>query len=309
MAKRRQKESLILNRRVYNTIFDYLMSLAVTMFEYTNLPNTVDAIFLERTLTTGAFALFFEDPILGYQSLPCTIGGQWNNYNVPKQRMAYASNNYHMERDDTNSVLIYNNLLRQSSLPVIEFYTRKLTEIDRTIWVNIKQQKTPKIIRTTENQRLTMQNLFEEYDGNVPFIFADKAMNLEGLEVLDNLSPYVSDKLMVLYQQYFNAFLTYMGIENANTSKRERLVEDEIVSGLGNVEACRYIRLEARHQAVDKINEMFGLNISVEYRTTYLALDTAKQQYDLMDVAKSEGTSSSDMVQGKKSLKPIADQV
>ena len=181
-------------------------------------------------------------------------------------RRAYASNGYQMPLDNLNSVLIFNNSLHTNSQLDIEMYAWRLYEVQRAIDTNIKLQKTPKIVKCSENQRLTIINLFKQYEGNYPFIFADKAMDLKGLESIDIAAPYVADKLMVIKQQIWDEAMTYLGIANTNTSKRERLNTSEISVGMGDVEAQRYTRLMEREIAVERINSMFGLDLDVKYK-------------------------------------------
>ena len=181
-------------------------------------------------------------------------------------RRAYASNGYQMPLDNLNSVLIFNNSLHTNSQLDIEMYAWRLYEVQRAIDTNIKLQKTPKIVKCSENQRLTIINLFKQYEGNYPFIFADKAMDLKGLESIDIAAPYVADKLMVIKQKIWDEAMTYLGIANTNTSKRERLNTSEISVGMGDVEAQRYTRLMEREIAVERINSMFGLDLDVKYK-------------------------------------------
>jgi hypothetical protein len=163
-------------------------------------------------------------------------------------------------------VIIFNNYTRTNGQLDIEMYARRLYEIERTIDVNVKSQKTPTMILCPENQRLTMENLFKKYEGNIPFIFGDNKLDLNGIKPLKIDAPFVSDKLQILKRQIWNEALTYLGIDNANTEKKERLVTDEVTSNLGGVQAQRYTRLNSRRDAAAKINAMFGLNIEVDFR-------------------------------------------
>ena len=113
-----------------------------------------------------------------------------------------------------------------------------------------------------------MTNLYKEYDGNAPVIYANKNLDVKGLTVLKTDAPFVADKLYTLKTQYWNEALTYLGIANINTQKKERMITDEVNRNMGGVVASRFSRLEARKQACDKINAMFGLEIDVEYRST-----------------------------------------
>ena len=113
-----------------------------------------------------------------------------------------------------------------------------------------------------------MKNLYMQYDGNEPFIFGDKDMEFDGIKCLKTDAPYVADKLQVLKHQIWNEALTFCGIENSNQDKKERLVADEVGSNYGNIEAQRNVMLNARRQAADKINRMFGTNIEVGFRSS-----------------------------------------
>lgn len=265
-AKRENWESALLNNRTYLQYYNRLLELAINMYEWKNLPETVDERFLELTLFSDGMAVFFRDDILGDLCLQCMIGGNLDVYRIPIERTAYATNGYQMRLNNTNSVIIFNNYTHTNSMLDIEMFARRLYEIDRTIDVNVKAQKTPVLIRATENQRLTLKNLYMQYNGNEPFIFGDKNLDMDGIKALKTDAPYVADKLNILKRQIWNEALTYLGIENSNTEKKERLVSDEVTTNLGGVEAQRFCRLNARRQAAKQINKMFGLNIQVDFR-------------------------------------------
>ena len=271
--KTKQDESAFLNNSTYIQYYNRLKELSVSMFEYKNLPDTVDARFLEMTLFHDGWAIFFKDEELGYLALQCLIKGQFNVYRIPIRRQAFAVNGYRKNLDDTNSVIIYNNFLRTNSMLDVRMFAKRLYNLDRVIDVNANAQKTPVLLLGTEQQRLTLLNLYQQWDGNEPVIFGDKNLDLKGLTVLKTDAPYVADKLYVLKTQLWNEALTYLGISNVNIQKKERLVADEVTRNQGGVIASRYGRLEARRQAIDKINKMFGLDIEVYYREDYREAD------------------------------------
>jgi hypothetical protein len=266
-------ESFNLNQATYMQYYNRLTELAISMFEWKNLPSSVDERFLELTLFTDGMAVFFKDDVLDYLCLQCMIGGNLDVYRVPKYRKAYATNGYNNSLNENDSVIIFNNMLRTNSMLDIQMFSQRLANLDRAIDVNTNAQKTPVLVQCDENQRLTMKNLYMQYDGNEPFIFGDKSLNTNGLKVLKTDAPYVADKLYQLKVQYWNEALTYLGISNSNVEKKERMLQDEVQINQGGVIANRYPRLEARRQACKKINEMFGTNISVDYREDYQIFD------------------------------------
>lgn len=265
-GKKAKWESALLNNRTYLQYYNRLLELAINMYEWKNLPDTVDERFLELTLFSDGMAVYFRDEILGDLCLQTMIGGNLDVYRIPMERTAYAANGYQVRLDPTNSVIIFNNYTHTNSMLDIEMYARRLYNIERTIDVNVNAQKTPVMVIGSEAQRLTLKNLMMQYDGNEPFIYGDDKLNVNALSVLRLDAPYVADKLNILKRQIWNEALTYLGIENSNTEKKERLVTDEITSNLGGVEAQRFCRLNARRKAADQINAMFGTNITVDFR-------------------------------------------
>lgn len=279
MGKRKQHsnknfwESSYMNNRTYMQYYNRLTELSISMFDWKNLPDTIDPRFLELTLFSDGMSVFFRDETLGDLALQCMISGQLDVYRIPINRVAYATNGYRRNLDNTNSVIIFNNMLHTNSMLDVEMFSRRLYNLDRAIDVNANAQKTPVLIQCEENQRLTMKNLYEQYDGNQPFIFGDKALNTNALKVLKTDAPYVADRLYELKTQIWNEALTYLGISNTNIMKKERMITDEVQRNQGGVIASRYSRLDSRKQACKKINEMFGLNIDVEYREDYQLYD------------------------------------
>ena len=265
-GKKAKWESALLNNRTYLQYYNRLLELAINMYEWKNLPDTVDERFLELTLFSDGMAVYFRDEILGDLCLQTMIGGNLDVYRIPMERTAYAANGYQVRLDPANSVIIFNNYTHTNSMLDIEMYARRLYNIERTIDVNVNAQKTPVMVIGSEAQRLTLKNLMMQYDGNEPFIYGDDKLNVNALGVLRLDAPYVADKLNILKRQIWNEALTYLGIENSNTEKKERLVTDEITSNLGGVEAQRFCRLNARRKAADQINAMFGTNITVGFR-------------------------------------------
>jgi len=252
-----------------NQYFKRLAELSMTMFDWQNLPDTVDPRFLELTLFFDGQAVFFEDEELGYLCLQCLTSGNFDVYRIPIERRAIAVNGYNRDLTRENSVIIYNNYLHCNSVTDCVMFADRMYDLDRTIEINARAQKTPVLIRGTEKQRLSLVNMYQKWDGNEPVIFGDKQLDPNSLQVLNTGAPYVADKLYGLKTQLWNEALTYLGISNVNMQKRERMVSDEVVRQMGAVIASRYSRLESRRQACEKINEIFGLDVWVDYREDY----------------------------------------
>lgn len=269
IQERFNKEAQINNNMTYFQWYNRLLDIALVRYEWKNLPDEIDQRFLELCLCFDGKALFFKDADLEqFMALQFYATGPIDIYREPIRRTAFSPSigfRYaNLDRD--NSVIIWNNYTRTPEIVALRMYAQKLYEIDRAIDVNVKGQKTPKIIRSTDTERLTMENLFRKYDGNIPFIFGSKNLaDLTDITVLDTTTPYVADKLMLLKRQTFAEAMTYFGVENSNTEKKERLVSTEIQANKGTVDISRQTGLKARRDAAEKINRMFGQNVEVDY--------------------------------------------
>lgn len=274
-------ESMILNNLTYRQYLNRLTELAISMFEWKNLPDTVDARYLELHLFETGCMVYFKDEVIGDLCLDCIVNGRLDVYGNPLLRRAYSGyNNYQKLLKYNNSVIIWNNYLHSNSILDVEMFARRLYNIDRIIDINANAQKTPVLVLGNEKQRLTLLNLYKEYDGNAPFIFGDKNLDINALKALSTNAPYVCDKLYQLKTQIWNEALTYLGISNINIQKKERLITDEVTRNQGGTIASRYSRLETRRQAVEKINEMFGTNIEVNYREDFQQVNDDNQPED-----------------------------
>ena len=263
-------ESMVLNNLTYRQYLNRLTELAISMFEWKNLPDTVDARYLELHLFETGCMVYFKDEVIGDLCLDCIVNGRLDVYGNPLLRRAYSGyNNYQKLLKYNNSVIIWNNYLHSNSILDVEMFARRLYNIDRIIDINANAQKTPVLLQGNEKQRLTLLNLYKEYDGNAPFIFGDKNLDINSLKALSTNAPYVCDKLYQLKTQIWNEALTYLGISNSNIQKKERLISGEVTRNQGGTIASRYSRLESRRQAVEKINDMFGTNIEVNYREDF----------------------------------------
>lgn len=266
-------ESARMNNGTYRQYYNRLVELAISMFEWKNLPDTVDPRFLELTLFADGQAVFFKDEELGYLALQNAMNGDFDVYRIPINRRAFAVNGYQRKLTNKDSVIVYNNYLHTNSRLDADMFARRLYNLDRAIDVNANAQKTPVLIKCSQEERLTLLNVYKQWDGNEPLIMGDKGLNTNAMTVLKTDAPYVCDKLYQLKTQIWNEALTYMGISNINVQKKERLITDEVTRNQGGTIASRYSRLNARRDACKKINAMFGLEVWCDYREDYQTVD------------------------------------
>ena len=266
----RFKASIFKNLYSYNIYSDKLKEIVVTLYKWVGLPDEIDERFLELSLFEKGNIVFSKDEDADlYFVMRSANVGEWDLYNRPKRRDLYANTGINLVRDNSNSVIIYNNVLRTSSWPVVNYFADRFYFYDQVIDLNINAQKTPVLIRCNENERLTMQNLYEKYEGGQPVIFGDKNLSTTPIEVLKTDAPFVANDVYDMKVKYWNEFLTYFGVSNVNINKKERMTTDEVNRQLGGAIAARGSGLLMRKQACDEINRMFGLNIDVIFNEDY----------------------------------------
>lgn len=266
------------NQLTYNFYYDRLLEMSLARYEWLNLPDSVDARFLELTLFKNGRALFFEDDVLGMLALPVIINGPFNVYKIPIRRRAFTPGvssvnetdkstaaTYQAERTNKDSVICYNNMLHSPSLNMCRMFARRLADIDRTIDVNISAQKTPVLIESDSNTLLSLKNAYKQYEGNFPVIFGKKGI-ADNVKVLMTGAPLVAPALQQLKQTIWNDAMEALGIANHGADKKERVNIMEIQANQGGTIASRYSGLIARERACDAVNRMFGTSISVRYR-------------------------------------------
>lgn len=271
--------------RLDNQYLKRLIELSCVMFEWKNLPEEIDQRYIEMALFLEGRVLFFKDDVLNkYLCLNFNMGGgQLDVYGNPMERIAFSRyNGYQFRGDDTNSVPIYNNTMRLPSYPDIIGYAERLSQLDQTIDVNCNAQKTPMLILCDREQRLSMINLYEQYEGNMPVIFGDSSLNRDAIAAINTGAPYIGKELYDLKQQYWNEALSYLGITNSGNNKKERLNDMEFASLQGGTIANRYARLTERRKACDKINKLFDLNVQCDFRQDFeIPLDLIEEMQNV----------------------------
>ena len=264
--KQRTTAEKLTNYLSYYDYLNWLKQLQLNVFEWVGLPESINVRYLETTLMSHGFALFFHDEKLGYLALQGAAAGELNVYGEP---VAYqiVSHAYSREISAMDCVIVKNNIEWQPSWRILSAFAARLSHIERITDINLNAQKTPILILTDDKQKLTMQNMYAQYEGNTPVVFADKnIVQPDSVKVLSTAAPYLVDKLDEHKKNLWDEALTLMGINNANTNKKERLIVDEVNANDSNVHRNLLVLLAARQKSAEEINKKFGLNVSVKVR-------------------------------------------
>lgn len=254
------------NDATYLDYYSRLKGLALSMFEWTGLPDTMDARFLELALYQKGKAVFVPDKNLGWLSLKCNPSENVNIYGYATKYEAYSFGYNELFAAD-DCIFVMNNYQKIPTENTIRLFAYRLYNAQRIIDVNVNAQKTPILVKSSEKQRLTMQQLYMQYDGNYPFIFGDKDLSDDGFEVFTTGAPYVADKLTQLKKDVWSEALTFLGVNNVAAEKGERLLKDEVNANNQMVQLSAQTMLQTRQDAAQQLSDRIGKPVSVKLRS------------------------------------------
>lgn len=286
------KDSLLVNDLTYLDYLRRFKKVALSVFEWVNLPKSMDAKYLEKCLYYNGMATLLKDKNYGFINTNCSSAGDVNIYGLPTKLQCYSYSystvrtlyiglvpNISEERreylENSQCILVQNDWEREPTAGSMELFALRLYEAERTIDTNVKAQKTPVLILVDEKQRLSMLNIYNQYDGNQPVIFGDKNNLADANQVIksvNTLAPYIADKITDYKKEIWNEALTFLGINNIMVDKKERLITDEANSNNELINLNLQSYLAPRQEACRQFNEKFGLTgtdkeISVRVRS------------------------------------------
>lgn len=252
---------------LYFYYFKTFVGIAQIVFEYENMPDSVNIEYMEKRFLYDGYCFFFKDPVLDY----LTLGGSFRDLDVygwPSKFEARGQDGYYFnaELDYTNCVMMYDNIERYPILFNLSLIANRLADMVIAMQANIRKQKTPYLISADEDTLLSIQNILRDINANLPEVIVKTGFNKEDLTVWNLTAPLIVKDIREEFNACFNEGLTYIGIPNVQMQKRERMISDEVNRSLGGVEANSYRRFQARLYAFDKVNKMFGLDIKVKNR-------------------------------------------
>lgn len=242
-----------------------LQTLAENVFEFINLPEYIDVSYLNGVLLRQGSIAFFMDEVLGLLALPYTNMGTLDVYGRPKTIQVYGSNGYSRQLKQGEFVIMYDNNGRYPLLLDIQQSSERIALCKRVIDINIAQQKTPRIWLTNSDKKKTVEDLLNDYDGNVETVLAYDNVNLDDVNAVCEPAPYIADKVDLHLEKEWAEFFRLIGIANLVEQKKERVIQDEMTASLGGTIASRYSRYEPRVRALKEINKKWGLDIKVRY--------------------------------------------
>lgn len=300
------RDSLLLNNASEIDFLERMKKIALSMFDWVDLPDTMNARYLEMCLYYKGQAGLLYDENYGFINTQVADSGYINIYGLPTKLNCY-SYRYNEVRDlyvpnttsekDKEVVLVMNNYERIPTASSVQLFAYRLAEAQRTADVNMKAQRTPILITTDQKQEFSMRKLYEQYDGNTPVIYADRNanINLEAIRAIKTDAPFIANQIMDYQREIWNQFLTFMGLQNLN-EKKERLISNEVDSNNELVNLNLQSFLIPRKKACEEFNQKFGTNIDVKVRSD---LYNIIKQYESITNDYNQAVREEDLLKGE----------
>lgn len=263
--KRKLINSQLSNFATYNMYLRQLLTLAENVFEFKNLPPFIDVSYINKQLLRKGSIAFFKDEVLGLLALPYIVVNGLDVYGRPKRIEVLGQNGYRRILNSDEFVIMYDNNGRYPLYLDICQYAERIALDTRTADINIAQQKTPRVFKTSTAKERSVRDLVNNVDGYENTIITYDNMDLDETSMVLAPAPYVADKIDLHKQNDYNEFLRLIGVSNLSYQKKERNISDEIQAMQGGTIASRYSRFEPRQRAVEEINKKFEVNIEVQY--------------------------------------------
>lgn len=265
------KDSALSDTNAYFDYVDRLKKIALSIFEWENLPESMNARFLEECLYYDGVASLLYDPEKGFINTRACIDGDLNIYNLPtklncysfsyqEERLLYTNQESTEENKSKYCIYVLNNYSRVPTGYTLDLFAERLADAELTASINIKAQKTPVLIVCDDKQRLTMKNLYSQYEGNCPVIYGDKEhISSDSIKSVKTDAPFIANDIMEYKKKIWDEALLYLGINTIDVEKKERLITGESNANNEVINLNLQSFLAPREEACKQFNKLFGL--------------------------------------------------
>ena len=259
---------IIQNSDIYNHFFDRMVRIVLSQIGYKGLTATMDRRTMElNLLRNGSVAIGRPKGCNFWVSVPYTSLGYLDIYNYPTEIRGYgkstvvrgtaglpAPSTVNIEFDEWE--IIYDNPSLKPMLPTIKFYAKLMYETYQTLRSNLRQQRTPYIVLTDSDTKLSYENIMMKIDGFENVLTLKKGtFDPESITTLDTKVDFKGIEMMDLFDRIWDMFQADFGM-NPKNDKRERMNNAEVTNDMGEAKVGQDIRLIQRNEALNKLNEL-----------------------------------------------------
>ena len=242
-------------------------------FEFGGVPDTWDYDYLLENLFMYGY-LAITDTSIGVIPLRCGVTGI-NVFDHPTTAifanpvLGNFERNLYGDNPATDCALVKLQYDFMGAMPIINRYAALLALCDNSISVNLRNSKVAFIgFVSSKQQAATVEKMYSDIDRGKPAVYVKRGDGITSEDIYYNhvKETYIANDVQLLKQSIKNDFLTEVGLNNANTDKRERLIVDEVNANNDEVQANVQHWLDNIREGLRRANSLFGLDLSVKLR-------------------------------------------
>lgn len=243
---------------------------AMSIYKFEGIPETWDLDYMVSTLLARGF-FTITDTEMGVLPLKCGISGI-NVFNHPTTVIVAnpVLGNFDRVIGET-AALVKLSYDYRGILDTVYRYAYMLAECDCSISVNLMNSKVAFIGLVESKQTAnSMKLMYDEISKGNPAVFV-KGSQINQDNILYNhvKENFVASDIQMLKRKIMSEFLTEIGVNNANTDKRERLTDNEVEANDSEIQLNAGYWLENIREGFDVANKLYDLNLSVDLKETF----------------------------------------
>ena len=260
---------------VHHFYVRYLLQRLISVFKFEGLPEEWAENYFSYVLFGIGYVAIINTDRYGIIPQKCTVGDRITLFRQPQKAII------------TNPVFdrSYDLLIGKqcevikmqpdwgNGLDIVSTYADLMTMAIESAGINMYNSKAGFVFFADSKAGAeSFKKAYDEISSGNPLTVIDKSlMREDGSPAWQFFTPdvgsnYITGNLLNDMRTLENQFNSMIGIPNANTQKRERMITSEVEANSIEVSTLPIVWLETMRKDIEKVNRMFGLNISVSLR-------------------------------------------
>lgn len=248
--------------------FEELHNLAISSIEIKNLPDEIEEFYMQDIVFWSGHGLLFYDKYAEmYAFTQMSESGMLDAYGHGEIRYSYAMPSYLKDYNKRNSVIFKDRPTGISYANSIMIFAKTLANLWLTREINLNALKTPVVIKSPKETKLSYELLQQDVQNYVPVLNVDNDMDLERIQVLSLNPPILFDKIEEQIHRIKMEALSFLGYDVSAVEKKERVQAADAQQNQEQNFGNRTMRVATWNRACKQANKLFGLNLEARFRT------------------------------------------
>lgn len=254
----------------------YLIQKIISVFKFEGIPETWAKDYFLYTLFVFGYCAVINTNKYGVIPQHCTLSGYNIFYRPNRAIIANPLFSKTIEAQIGKDC----ELIRMAPdwcgvWDIVEYYADLMALMSETVAVNLINSKFSYVFAAEDKASAeSLKKLYDQIASGEPAAFADKKLFTDDgdpswyLFVQNLKQNYIAGDLLEDLAKIDSRFNTEIGIPNVNIAKASGVGEAEVMANNIDTHSKSALWLETIKDSLEKVNEMFGLNITVSMRFT-----------------------------------------